>query len=106
MTKIVVCGAGGYVGRRLVQRLVKAGGAEVHAISRKPHVIPGAAIHALDLLEFNSDLHWVVEDCDFVYNLAASVGGIGFVKTSNADCLVNATINLNLLRACAAAGVR
>jgi len=106
MTKVVVCGAGGYVGRKLIERLVTEGESEVHAVSRRPANIPGAQCYSFDLKQWDEGYFRVFSDADFVYNLAASVGGIGFVKASNADCMANAAINLNLLRACAATGVR
>lgn len=97
--KIVVCGAGGYVGRRLVKDLVKKGYTNVVAVFRNPTNAPIAgAKHLLaDLLDIK-DARYAVYDADLVYNLAAKVGGIGFISENKADCMTSAAININLLR--------
>lgn len=97
--KIVVCGAGGYVGRRLVEDLVKKGYTNVVAVFRRPTNNPIAgAIHDLADLQDINDCQRVVHDADWVYNLAAKVGGIGFISEHKAECMTSAAININLLR--------
>jgi GDP-D-mannose 3',5'-epimerase len=96
--KILVCGAGGYVGRHLVASLAKQG-AEVFAVSRKliPEQ-PGVKWLCGDL--FDPDFcRFACEKITHVYNLAATVGGIGFIGDHKAECLSSAAININLLRA-------
>lgn len=95
--KIVVCGAGGYVGRRLVEDFVRKGYKNVWGVSRQPICIPGARYILGDLLDID-DARRAVKDADLVYNLAAKVGGIGFISENKADCMTSAAININLLR--------
>lgn len=106
--KVLVAGAGGYVGSRLVRRLLELG-KEVVAVSSRPvdrwtHRCTGAEALSLDLREYGA-CQRAVFGVDKVYNLAASVGGIGFVESNYATCLVNSLINTNLLRASALEGV-
>lgn len=91
--KITVCGSSGYVGRHLVKYLETRG----HDVLRwtRDHgdlMNPAAAIAA-------------AEDAEMVFNLAASVGGIGYVSQERSKCLLSSVINANLLQACAAYGV-
>lgn len=97
--KIVVCGAGGYVGRKLVEDLVKKGYTNVVGVTRRPTYvpIPGARFVLADLQDVN-DARRVVYDADLVYNLAANVGGIGFISENKGECMASAAININLLR--------
>lgn len=97
--KIVVCGAGGYVGRRLVEDLVRKGYTNVVAVTRKPVVTPvhGAGYLTADLLDI-THARYAVYNADLVYNLAANVGGIGFISENKGECMTSAAININLLR--------
>lgn len=97
--KIVVCGAGGYVGRKLVEDLVRKGYTNVVAVFRRPTLNPiaGAKHDLADLLDIG-DARRVVHDADLVYNLAARVGGIGFISENKSECMTSAAININLLR--------
>jgi nucleoside-diphosphate-sugar epimerase len=95
--KIVVCGASGYVGRALLKDLVKKG-FEVVGVSRRHHGVDGASFRPANLLNY-AECAYAVGDADFVYNLAANVGGIGFITENKADCMASAAININLLRA-------
>lgn len=97
--KIVVCGAGGYVGRKLVEDLVRKGYTNIVGVTRTPGCIPVAGSRfALADLQNIEDARRVVYDADYVYNLAANVGGIGFISENKADCMASAAININLLR--------
>lgn len=96
--KIVVCGASGYVGRALLRDLVRKGYENVVGVSRKYHGVEGAEFRPADLRDFGQ-CAYAVGDADYVYNLAANVGGIGFISENKADCMASAAININLLRA-------
>lgn len=104
---IVVCGAGGYVGKALVKRLVKQGHKNIVAVySRRPEsTIPGTVSEWGDLRE-PGVCNRAVWGARWVFNLAASVGGIGFVTSETSKCLGNVTINANLVEAAAKAGVQ
>jgi len=47
-----------------------------------------------------------VRDCAFVFNLAADMGGMGFIENNKALCMLSVLINTHLLMAARAAGVR
>lgn len=95
----VVCGSSGYVGRHLVAALVRKG-LTVRAVSRSaPNItLKGVEYVAADLLDIESAPR-ACEDAQQVYNLAALVGGIGFIEKQKFSCLSCASINLNLLQA-------
>lgn len=108
--RIVVCGAGGYVGKRLVAALVASGQKDIVAhYSRSPRLgmIPTDAVDVSwgDLRDPRT-CEAVVHEARWVFNLAASVGGIGFVTSETSKCLGNVTINANLVEASAKAGVQ
>ncbi len=107
MTKTaLVCGAGGFIGSHLVKRL-KAEGFWVRGVDLKyPRYAATAADDFVvgDLRD--ADVCWRVIDRKFdeVYQLAADMGGAGFVFTgeNDADIMHNsAQINLNVLDICA-----
>lgn len=108
MKKVLVCGASGYVGRHLIRELARRGD-KVYAVANRPvcqwpEIFDGVSCYSADLR--NPDVtDTLVEGMDHVYNLAAAVGGIGFVESNNATSLANVVINANLLRASALAGV-
>jgi GDP-D-mannose 3',5'-epimerase len=98
--RVVVCGGNGYVGRRLVNFLGQKG-FEVLAVGRRFPACPNRPnvyIAEGDLLD-PAFCRGVVRGAKWVYNLAANVGGIGFIGGHKADCLSSAAINLNLLNA-------
>src|SRR5215468_4816509 len=107
-SKVVVTGAGGFIGHHLVSHL-KSQGYWVRGIDLKfPEFRPTAADEFL-LLDLR---HW--ENClqatqgvDEVYALAADMGGMGFISAHHAQILHNnALINLHTLEAARLAGVR
>lgn len=95
--KVVVCGAGGYVGRNLVKFLA-AKGYDVRAVSRKPLAqgVAGIEYIAGDLRS-PSIARMAVEGAGWVFNLAANVGGIGFIGKQKTECMLSSLINTNLL---------
>lgn len=105
MKRIAVCGAGGFIGHHLVRRL-KADGHFVRAIDlKKPEFEPSVAdeFQKIDLRQSAEDIMWCFHQIDEVYQLAADMGGAGFVFTgdNDADILRNsALINLNVLESC------
>ncbi len=111
MTKrILVNGAGGFIGGHLVKRL-KAEGFRVRAVDLKRHEYsesPADEFIVGDLRD--QDLaRAVVEGIDEVYQLAADMGGAGYIFTGEHDAAVmhnSATINLNTLEFGRLAGVK
>jgi nucleoside-diphosphate-sugar epimerase len=105
MKKVVVCGAGGFIGSHLVKKL-KAEGHWVRGVDLKfPEYNDTVAddfiqgdLRLIDVNERVFDQHF-----DEVYQLAADMGGAGFVFTgeNDADIMQNsALINLNVLETC------
>ena len=111
MTKhILVNGAGGFIGGHLVKRL-KAEDFWVRAVDLKRHEYsdsPADEFIVGDLRD--QDLaRAVVQDIDEVYQLAADMGGAGYIFTGEHDACVmhnSATINLNCLEYGRVAGVK
>ena len=108
--KALVCGAGGFIGHHLVRRL-KAEGAEVTGVDLKsPEFSPTDAdhFHIGDLRDAQFCREVAAGGFDEVYQLAADMGGAGFVFTGENDAAIlhnSAAINLNMLEACREAGV-
>jgi nucleoside-diphosphate-sugar epimerase len=109
MSKIIVCGAGGFIGGHLVADLL-AKGADVRAVDVKPleewfQLFPAAENRQLDLREKGA-CEDAVENAAAVYNLAADMGGMGFIESNKALCMLSVLINTHLLMAAKDAGVR
>ena len=109
----LVCGAGGFIGSHLVKRLNKDG-YWVRGVDLKyPEFSPTAADEFLILdLREQPNCERVVrtpEDrpCDEVYQLAADMGGMGFIQTAECEIMRNsALINIHMTNAAAPAGVK
>jgi GDP-D-mannose 3', 5'-epimerase len=107
---VVVCGAGGFIGSHLVKRL-KAGGAWVRGVDLKhPEFTESPADEFLvgDLRDVNVARE-AVASVRTVYQLAADMGGAGYIFTGEHDAAVmhnSATINLNILHEGCRAGVK
>jgi len=109
MKRALVCGAGGFIGGHLVERL-KADGYWVRGVDMKwPEFRPSAANEFLELdLRYDSDCDCALDGrFTEVYQLAADMGGMGFI--SSAECEImrnNALINLNMIHAAAMSDVK
>ena len=105
MKKAVVCGAGGFIGAHLVKRL-KAEGMWVRGVDLKfPEYAETAADDFIegDLRDIDVCHRVFDQPFDEVYQLAADMGGAGFVFTGDNDAEImhnSATINLNVLETC------
>ncbi len=110
MKRILVNGAGGFIGGHLVTRL-KNEGHWVRAVDLKQHEytqLPADEFVQADLRE-QSVVKKVVEGIDEIYQLAADMGGAGYIFTGehDADIMHNsATINLNTLHYGRLSGVK
>ena len=102
-SKALVCGAGGFIGSHLVRRL-KAEGFWVRGVDlKRPEFSPTAADDFIvgDLRDRSVAERAVVE-CEDIYQLAADMGGMGFISGDHdAEIMHNsAMINLNVLDVC------
>ena len=107
-TNVLVTGAGGFVGSHLVSRL-KAEGHRVRGVDlRHPEFANSAADEYLiaDLRDFDNCLR-AADGVDDVYQLAADMGGIGYISSKHALLARNNTlIDAHMLEASRVAGVR
>lgn len=101
---ILVAGAGGFIGGFLVNSLLDQG-KEVVAVDIKPisewcQVNPSKnCINLAEIdLKFNENLSSLYNyKYDFIYNLAADMGGMGFIENNKSLCMLSVLINTNLL---------
>jgi GDP-D-mannose 3', 5'-epimerase len=100
--RVVVTGAGGFIGHHLVRRL-KTEGYWVRGIDIKvPDYEPSCAdeFELLDLRKYDNCLQAVRGQIDLIYNLAADMGGIGYISALHADIAKNnILINAHMLEA-------
>ena len=112
MKKALVCGAGGFIGSHLVRRL-KKDGYWVRGVDLKhPEFSPSAAhdFRVLDLRD-ESNCRAAVKapegTFDEVYQLAADMGGMGFIQSAECEIMRNsALINIHMVHSSADAGVK
>ncbi len=108
MQRVSVTGAGGFVGHHLVKRLV-AEGCWVRGVDLKPPEYEPSPAHEFELLDLR---RW--ENCaratrgvEEVYNLAANMGGIGFIESHKAEIMHdNVLINVHMLEGARLNGVK
>jgi len=105
---ILVTGAGGFIGGHLVGMLRQQGHA-VRAIDVKPledwyQRFPGVDSRQLDLRELDACRQAAAGISD-IYNLACDMGGMGFIETHKAECMISVLINTHMLVAARDAGV-
>ena len=108
---VLVCGAGGFIGGWLVTGLRTAGGLSIRAVDIKPleqwyQRFEDVENLTLDLQDHAACERAVVEGVHEVYNLAADMGGIGFIEHNKALCMLSVLINTHLLMASHKAGAQ
>src|SRR5437773_425559 len=107
---IVITGAGGFIGGNLVKYFSDKGFTRIRAVDKKPICewylrVPEAENLCLDCSrEENCKL--VCEDAAEIYNLAADMGGMGFIEHFRVECLRSILINTHMIEAAHQAGVR
>ncbi len=107
--RILVGGAGGFIGGWLVRELRAKGFANVRAVDIKPQeewyqVDESAENLVLDLRDLGA-CRQAVDGAYYVFNLAADMGGMGFIESHKADCMLSVLINTHLLMASRQVGV-
>ncbi len=108
--RAVVCGAGGFIGGHLVKSLLEKGVNVIRAVDVKPldewyQVTEGVENLSLDLKEQES-CHRAADGTTLVYQLAADMGGMGFIENNKALCMLSVLTNTHMLIAAKDAGVK
>ena len=106
---VLVTGAGGFIGGHLVADLLE-NGKDVRAVDVKPQD---------EWYQVHSDAENVVADCadmgdahkisvgtEEIYNLAADMGGMGFIENNKAECMLSVLTSTNMLVAARDAGTQ
>jgi GDP-D-mannose 3',5'-epimerase len=107
---IVITGAGGFIGGNLARYFNKKGFTNIRAVDKKPlyewylHV-PGVQNLCLDV-SLEDNCQRVCEGATEVYNLAADMGGMGFIERFRVECLRSILINTHMIEAAYKAGTR
>ena len=107
---VLVCGAGGFIGGHLVNTLFAEGAASVRAVDVKPfnewyQKNAAADSRVLDLQLREACLE-AAEGTDSVFQLAADMGGMGFIENNKALCMLSVLTNTHMLIAARDAGVK
>lgn len=106
---ILVAGAGGFIGGSLVRYFHDQGFSNIRGVDKKPlplwyQITPEAQNLCLDLSD-PENCRRTVEGASEVYNLAADMGGMGFIEKFRVECLRSILINTHLIEAAYQAGV-
>src|SRR5450759_3853084 len=108
MKKIVVAGAGGFIGGHLVKELVKKGH-QVRAVDLKPlnewYQVSATTDNLVLDLRLRENSYRAANGYNEVFNLAADMGGMGFIENNKAACMISVLINTHLLLAARDCGI-
>ena len=105
---IVITGAGGFIAGALTRHFHELGYTRIRAVDKKPvpdwyQRVPGVENISMDLSEKLNCIR-AVEGAVEVYNLAADMGGMGFIERFRVECLRSILINTNVIEAAYRAG--
>jgi len=108
MKKIVIAGAGGFIGGHLVKDMISKGH-KVRAVDIKPlnewYQIQDEADNLVLDLRLRENCYRAVNGYNEVFNLAADMGGMGFIEKNKAACMISVLINTHLLIASRDCGI-
>ena len=100
---IVVAGAGGFIGGHLVSSLRSQAHKHIRAVDVKPFEEWYQRFDDVENLQLDLNLK---ENCEVaskgaaeIYNLAANMGGMGFIEHNKALCMLSVLINTHMLQA-------
>ncbi len=106
-TRVLVTGAGGFIGHHLVKYLVSRG-YWVRGVDVKRPEFESSAAHEFELLDLRRFENCLIatRNVEHVYHLAADMGGIGYISSNHAEITRNNTsMNLHMLEASRMNGV-
>jgi nucleoside-diphosphate-sugar epimerase len=105
----VVTGAGGFIGGHLVKSLL-AEGKSVRGVDVKPldewHQVHADATNVVGDVSLLETARAAVADAQVVYNLAADMGGMGFIENNKAACMLSVLTSTHVLQAAKEAAVQ
>jgi GDP-D-mannose 3', 5'-epimerase len=106
---VLVTGAGGFIGGHLVAELRRRGHQRVRAVDIKPvgewyQLFDDVDNRSLNLQDLSA-CRQSTEGARYVFNLAADMGGMGFIELHKAECMLTVLINTHMLMAARDAGV-
>ncbi len=108
MKKIIVAGAGGFIAGHLVKELIKKGN-HVRAVDIKPlnewYQKSDEADNLVLDLRLRDNCYQAVNGFNEIYDLAADMGGMGFIENNKAACMISVLINTHLLLAARDCGI-
>lgn len=107
---IVITGGGGFIGGNLAAYFQRKGFARIRAVDKKPlsewyRPVPGVENISLDC-SVEANCQRICEGAEEVYNLAADMGGMGFIERYRIECLRSILINTHMIEAAWRAGAR
>ena len=108
--KILICGAGGFIGGHLTSAFLAKGLNVVRSVDIKPlHEWFQRSNDVENLvldLQDKSNCERATEGIDVVFQLAADMGGMGFIENNKALCMLSVLTNTHMLMAARDAGVQ
>lgn len=106
---ITVGGAGGFIGGHLVASFLEKGFTNIRAVDIKPfdewYQVFDSAENIVADLKDRDECRMAVRGANEVYNLAADMGGMGFIENNKALCMLSVLINTHMLMEAEAADV-
>jgi GDP-D-mannose 3', 5'-epimerase len=107
---VLVTGAGGFIGGHLIADLRRQGYRRLRAVDIKPfdewyQRFQDVENLSLDLSD-KASCERACRDAQYVFNLAADMGGMGFIELNKALCMLTVLINTHMLMAARDAGVK
>ena len=104
--RVLITGSGGFIGGHLVAEFRRKGYSHIRAVDVKPLDEWYQRFNDVENLSLDLNLK---ENCDSaakgadeIYNLAANMGGMGFIENNKALCMLSVLINTHLLQSAAA----